>query len=90
MTFASIPLIAAGVVIVILWLGIVALATPTVVYRFDRRFDLGSRAFEEAVSSALGATIVGGNRITRLDDGARFYPEMLAAIAAAERSIALE
>jgi cardiolipin synthase len=34
--------------------------------------------------------MVAGNRMTRLDDGARFYPEMLAAIAGARRSIALE
>lgn len=42
------------------------------------------------MSSALAATVVRGNRITRLDDGARFYPDMLAAIASAHRSIALE
>ena len=48
------------------------------------------RELEHAVSSALAATIVGGNRITRLENGAQFYPEMLAAISAAERSIALE
>jgi hypothetical protein len=67
--------------------GIVALATPTAVYRFDRRFDLGSREFESAVSSALATTIVGGDRITRLENGAQYYPEMLAAIAGARRSI---
>ena len=83
-------LILLGLIVVLAWMGLVALATPTVVYRFDRRFDLGSREFEHAVSSALGATLVGGNTITRLDDGARFYPEMLAAISAAEQSIALE
>jgi cardiolipin synthase len=86
----SVVSILAGVVAVVLWLGIVALATPTVVYRFDRRFDLGSREFEQAVSSALATTIVGGNKITRLENGAEFYPEMLAAIAGARSSIALE
>jgi cardiolipin synthase len=79
-----------AVVAVLVWLGIVALATPTVAYRFDRRFDLGSHEFENAVSSALATTIVGGNRIARLENGAQFYPEMLAAISGAERSIALE
>jgi cardiolipin synthase len=83
-------LLLAGLVVIILWLGIVALATPTVVYRLDRRFDLGSRDFENAVSAALGARIIGGNQIARLDDGAEFYPEMLSAIAGAKRSIALE
>jgi hypothetical protein len=34
--------------------------------------------------------MVAGNRMTRLEDGARFYPEMLAAISGARRSIALE
>jgi cardiolipin synthase len=78
------------VVAVVVWSGIVALATPTIAYRLDRRFDLDSREFEDAVSSALATRIVGGNQITRLDNGERFYPEMLAAIAGAHRSIALE
>lgn len=86
--FAALAVLA--VVAVVVWSGIVALATPTVAYRLDRRFDVGSRDFEDAMSSALAARIVGGNRITRLDNGARFYPEMLAAIAGAHRSIALE
>jgi phosphatidylserine/phosphatidylglycerophosphate/cardiolipin synthase-like enzyme len=88
LAFAAVAALA--VVVVVVWSGIVALATPTVAYRLDRRFDLGSREFEDAMSSALATRIVGGNRITRLDDGARFYPEMLAAIAGAHRSIALE
>ncbi|HEX6209887.1 MAG TPA: phospholipase D-like domain-containing protein [Methylomirabilota bacterium] len=74
----------------VVWLGIMALATPTLVYRFDRRFDLGSPDFEQALSAALATTMMGGNRITRLENGERFYPEMLAAIAGARRSIALE
>lgn len=77
-------------IVVVVWAGIVALATPTVAYRLDRRFDLGSREFENAIASALGTSIARGNRITRLDNGARFYPEMLAAIAGARQSIALE
>jgi len=76
--------------LVVLWLGVVALATPTVVYRFGRRFELGSPEFEHAVSSTLGGKLIGGNSITRLDDGERFYPAMLDAIAHAGRSIALE
>jgi cardiolipin synthase len=86
----SVVLIVAGLVVVLLWMGIVALATPTVVYRFDRRFDIGSHSFEDALSSVLATTIVGGNGITRLEDGAQFYPAMLAAISGAQRSIALE
>jgi cardiolipin synthase len=88
--FIAAALAVGGVVAIILWLGIVALATPTVVYRFGRRVDATSCAFERALSSALATTMVGGNRMTRLEDGAQFYPEMLAAIAGARRSIALE
>lgn len=82
--------LAALTIVLIVWSGIVALATPTVAYRLDRRFDLDSREFEAAMASALATTIVAGNRITRIDDGARFYPQMLAAIAGARESIALE
>lgn len=83
-------IIIAGLIVVLLWLGIVAMATPTVVYRLDRRAGVGTGAFERVLSSALGSRIVCGNTVSRLDDGARFYPEMLAAIAGAKRSIALE
>jgi cardiolipin synthase len=90
MDLLSHALVALAVLAVLIWLGIVALATPTVVYRFDRRFDIGSPEFAGALSSALGVTMAAGNRITRLDDGTRFYPEMLAAIDGAQRSVALE
>lgn len=90
MEFALAASLAVAIAAAVVWLGIVALATPTVAYRLDRRFDLGSREFAEAINSALETRIVGGNRITRLDNGARFYPAMLAAIAGAQRSIALE
>src|SRR5919197_559060 len=74
----------------LLWLATVAMATPTVAYRIDCRFDVRSTEFLHALSSVLPVTIMHGNRIERLDNGARFYPEMLAAVAAAQRSIALE
>jgi cardiolipin synthase A/B len=85
-----IALILVAIVVVVLWLGIVALATPTVVYRLDRRFDLASSEFEAAVANALGATLVRGNTITRLDNGSSFYPQMLADISSAKQSVALE
>lgn len=86
----SVALLALIAVAAAAWLGVVALATPTVAYRIDRRYDVGSREFADAVTAALSTRIVGGNRLTRLDNGERFYPEMLAAIAAAHRSISLE
>lgn len=82
--------IVVGLIVVAVWLGIIGLSTPTVVYRLDRRFDLASGDFEAAVANALGATLVGGNTITRLDNGSNFYPRMLADIAGAKHSIALE
>jgi cardiolipin synthase len=81
---------AAAIIAFLVWAGIIALATPTVAYRFGRRSDVASEAFERSLSSVLATTMVAGNRMTRLEDGARFYPEMLAAIAGARRSIALE
>jgi cardiolipin synthase len=90
MDIAFVVLAALALFVVTVWLGIIALATPTVDYRLDRRFELDSREFEDAVSKALATRVVGGNRVTRLDNGAVFYPAMLAAIAGARRSIALE
>jgi cardiolipin synthase len=89
MTVACVLVFALAAVLVV-WSGIIALATPTVDYRLDRRFDLGSIEFEDAMASALATKVIGGNRVARLDNGERFYPEMLAAIAAAHRSVALE
>lgn len=90
MDIASAAWIVVMALAAVAWMGIIALATPTVAYRLDRRFDVASPEFAEAISSALSTRIIGGNRLTRLDNGARFYPEMLAAIAGAHRSIALE
>jgi hypothetical protein len=81
--FVSAALTIVGVVAVLLWFGIIALAIPTVVCRLGRRSELNSRESKYAIASALGTTMVAGNRMTRLEDGARFYREMLAAIAGA-------
>ena len=91
MEFVPLALLTVLVIAVaILWGGIMALATPTVDYRIDRRFDVRSNEFVHALSSALATTMVDGNSISALHDGRRFYPEMLAAIGEARRSIALE
>lgn len=78
------------VVVLFVWGGIVALATPAVTYRLDRRWPLASPEFDHALSSVLATPMVAGNSISRFEDGARFYPEMLSALAGAQRSIALE
>lgn len=71
---------------ILVWIATVAMATPTVSYRLDGRFDVRSTEFLHALSSVLPATVSRGNTIQRLDDGQRFYPEMLAAIGQARRS----
>jgi hypothetical protein len=50
-----------------IWGGIVALATPTVAYRFDRRFHLASPAFDHALSSVLATRMAHGNRFVQYD-----------------------
>lgn len=84
------PVVLVVVVALVIWGGIVALATPSVTYRFDRRFHLASPDFDHALSSVLGTRMAGGNRIVRFENGEQFYPAMLSAIAGARRSIALE
>ena len=82
-----------GVVVFValfIWGGIVALATPTVSYRFGRRFNLGSPEFEHALVAVQSSGMSDGNRVARFENGEEFYPAMLSAIAAARRSIALE
>ena len=63
----SVALIVVGAALVVVWLGIVAMATPTVGYRFGRRLDLPSHEFEAAVSLALATMVVVGNTVTRLE-----------------------
>jgi cardiolipin synthase len=46
--------------------------------------------FERSASHLLGNPIVGGNSIITLKNGCRYFPEMLKAIAAAEKSISFE
>jgi cardiolipin synthase A/B len=84
------PAVLVLVIVLIIWGGIVALATPAVAYRLDKRFHLPSSDFAHALSSVLATRMADGNRIVRFENGKQFYPEMLSAIASAERSIALE
>jgi len=46
--------------------------------------------FERSMSELLGPPILEGNRITRLENGVEIFPAMLAAIAAAEKTITFE
>ncbi len=58
--------------------------------RILRRYPITGGQFERSMSELLGPPILGGNRITRLENGAEIFPAMLAGIASAEKSITFE
>ena len=56
----------------------------------ERIDSAGSPAFLDTLAGVTGATLVPGNTIQLLNNGAEFYPSMLAAIRGATRSICVE
>lgn len=58
-------------------------------YRYDPDYGVASREFLNSLE-ALRAGMVPGNRAVLLENGDGFFPDMLAAIAAAEHSVNLE
>jgi cardiolipin synthase len=58
--------------------------------RLEPRYAIGDAAFVRAVSVALGAPVVDSNRITTLRDGDGAFPDMLAAIRSAQKTITFE
>ena len=72
---------------------VVHLATPQErppIYGLDHRMPVGSESFIDSIEGATGTPFVGGNRIGVLNNGDEFYPAMLDAIRAAERSVTIE
>jgi cardiolipin synthase len=53
-------------------------------------YGISDPAFTNTISGLLRAQIVGGNRVHELINGAQFFPDMLASIAKAERTITFE
>ncbi|MEO5714922.1 MAG: phospholipase D-like domain-containing protein [Luteolibacter sp.] len=58
--------------------------------RIPRRYGIAGGQFERSMSQLLGPPILGGNRITRLENGVEIFPAMLAGIARAKETICLE
>lgn len=58
--------------------------------RIPRSYGVGDPQFERSMSQLLGPPILGGNRVTRLENGIEIFPAMLAGIAQAERTITFE
>jgi len=59
-------------------------------HRIDRCYRIRDPLFQREMSVLLGPTIVGGNRISVLQNGDEIFPAMLQAIAAARQSITFE
>jgi cardiolipin synthase len=76
-----------------LWAGVCALSSPVEYppqYGLDHNLTVGDPEFINTMAGAAGVPFVGGNAVVLLNNGVRFYPAMLDAIAAAERSITIE
>ncbi len=58
--------------------------------RIPRRYAIAGGQFERSMSQLLGPPILGGNRITRLENGVEIFPAMLDAIARAKETICFE
>lgn len=59
-------------------------------YNVSDEADVGSAQFARDLGNLLGPPIVGGNRLTTLQNGDEIFPAMLAAIRGARRSITFE
>ena len=76
-----------------LWAAVCALSTPVEFppqYGLDHNLTVEDPEFINTMAGAAGVPFVGGNSGARLNNGDEFYPAMLEAIAAAERSITIE
>ena len=72
------------------WFVLVLLFTPALNYRMRVRVPVSSPEFLHLLESTCQAATHGGNRAEVFTDGPSFYPAMIAAIRAAERSVNLE
>lgn len=76
-----------------LWAGVCSLSFPVEFppqYGLDHDLLVGDPEFCDTMAGAAGVPFVGGNSLKLLNNGDRFYPEMLEVIANAEHSIAIE
>ena len=76
-----------------IWSLVCSLATPIEFppqYGLDHDLEVGSLDFLDTMAGAAGIPFSTGNSIELLNNGDRFYPSMLKAIDAAQRSITVE
>lgn len=76
-----------------LWSGVCSLSSPVEFppqYGLDHSLTVNDPEFVDTMAGAAGVPFVPGNAVALLDNGDRFYPAMLDAIAGAERSITIE
>ncbi len=59
-------------------------------HQVEHCHDIRDPQFRREMGALLGPAIIGGNRLTALENGEQIFPAMLAAIAAAQRSITFE
>ncbi len=59
-------------------------------HKIELDYGVNDPRFERSLGQLLGPGILGGNRVTALQNGDEIFPPMLAAIAAAKRSVTLE
>lgn len=74
----------------LVWLVLVFLFTPGIRYHVRARVSLDAPEFLHTLESTCQAAVHGGNRIEVLTNGRAFYPAMLDAIRAAQRSVNME
>ena len=72
------------------WFVLVLLFTPALNYRMRVRVPVSSPEFLHLLESTCQAATHGGNRAEVFTNGPSFYPAMIAAIRAAEKSVNLE
>jgi len=60
------------------------------IYGLDHHMPVGSESFANSIEGTTGALFLDGNRVTLLNNGDEFYPAMLDAIRAAQRSVTIE
>ncbi|MEP6783626.1 MAG: phospholipase D-like domain-containing protein [Acidobacteriota bacterium] len=76
-----------------LWAGVCSLSSPIEFppqYGLDHNLAVGEPELTETMGGSVGVPFVAGNSLVLLNNGDRFYPAMLDAIANAQRSITIE
>lgn len=58
--------------------------------KLEHRYSVSDPQFRREMSVLLGPAIIGGNRVTALQNGAEIFPAMLSAIRAAKKTITFE